>query len=105
MSCWMFAAYTKRHPTPTIRATPRKKAMDDDAILSLYEWATGACFRCARTDLDTTRLKELRPPAGVRYDVRACRACILGLEVEREHHAKRTGSEYVPGQLGDERKT
>jgi hypothetical protein len=66
--------------------------MDDDEILSLHESATGSCFRCARTDLDTTRLKEPHQPAGVRYDVRACRACDLHLEVERHQHAARTAA-------------
>jgi hypothetical protein len=77
-------------------STPQEKARDDDEILSLYESATGSCFRCARTDLDATRLKELHQPAGVRYDVRACRACDRHQEVERQQHAARTGA-AVPG--------
>lgn len=74
--------------------------MTDDQILALYQWATGTCFRCARTNVDTTRIRELDTPAGVRYDIRACRECVLDLEGERERHAKRAGHEYIAGELG-----
>lgn len=77
--------------------------MDDEEILSLYEWTNGTCFRCARTDLDTTRIRQIDTPIGVHYDVRACRDCILDLEAQRKRHAERTGHKYVPGQLGGDK--
>ncbi len=73
--------------------------MNDD-IAGLYTWAPGACFKCARTGLPTTRLDQIDTPAGVRYDVRACVDCLLDLERERQRHAERTGRKYVPGLLG-----
>lgn len=75
--------------------------MDDEEILSLYRWATGPCFRCAHTDLDTTRIRQIDTPIGVHYDVRACRACILDLEAERQRRAARANGEYTPGRLGE----
>jgi hypothetical protein len=74
--------------------------MEDDAILALYEWAPGNCFRCARTGLDTTSVKRIDTPAGVRYDVRACRDCVLAIEGERKRQAEEAGQEYVPGRAG-----
>lgn len=74
--------------------------MDDDEIAALYRWAPGSCFRCARSGVITARLDQIDTPAGVRYDVRACRDCVLCLEHERQLHAKRTGQRYVPGKLG-----
>lgn len=73
--------------------------MDDRHITSLYRWEPGSCFRCARTDLDTTRISEINTRAGVKYDVRACRDCILELEAEQQRRAERAGREYVPGTL------
>lgn len=70
-----------------------------DEILSLYEWSPGSCFRCAREGLDTTLLSVIRPPAGGRYEVRACRDCILDLEAGRERAAERAGVAYAPGGL------
>lgn len=74
--------------------------MDDDEIEGLYQWAPGACFKCGRGEVLTTRLGQIDTPAGVRYDVRACLYCVLDLERERERHAKRAGLKYVPGLLG-----
>jgi hypothetical protein len=73
---------------------------DDDEILGLYQWQTGTCFRCARAEVDTMRLQEITTRAGVCYDVRACRGCILVLEAERRRIAERQGRKYTPGQLG-----
>lgn len=73
---------------------------DDDEILGLYQWQTGTCFKCAHTGIDTTRLREITTRAGVRYDVRACRDCVLALEGERRRIAEKQGREYVPGRLG-----
>lgn len=74
--------------------------MTRDEILALYQWATGSCFRCARTDLPTTLLGEIDTPIGTHYEVRACKDCILDLEMEQLRLAERRGREYVPGQLG-----
>lgn len=73
--------------------------MTDSEILSLYSWTTGSCFRCARQDLDTTRIREIDTPIGVPYDVRACRTCILDLEADQQHRAARAGALYTPGAL------
>lgn len=75
--------------------------MDDREILSLYQWAPGACFRCAG-DGETTRLQILTPPAGGNYDVRACRDCLLDLEAMTQRAAERAGCTYSPGQLSSE---
>jgi hypothetical protein len=74
--------------------------MDDEEILALYEWAPGSCFRCARTGLDTASVKRIDTPAGVRYDVRACRDCVLAIERERQCQAQESGQEYMPGRAG-----
>jgi hypothetical protein len=74
--------------------------MDDEDIARLYLWALGSCFRCARSGVDTTSLDRIDTPAGVCYDVRACRACVIDLEHERMRRARRVGSRYVPGMLG-----
>lgn len=74
--------------------------MDRAEIHSLYEWAEGACFRCARAGQETTLLGEIDPPSGVHYEIRACVDCVLDLEAERWRRAQRTGGVYVPGQLG-----
>ncbi|MET9222286.1 hypothetical protein ABZX65_26470 [Streptomyces sp. NPDC003300] len=74
--------------------------MDDEDITRLYLWATGSCFRCARSRVETTSLNQIDTPAGVRYDVRACRACVIDLEYERMRRADRLGARYMPGGLG-----
>lgn len=72
----------------------------DDEIEGLYQWAPGPCFKCGHGEVLTTRLGQIDTPAGVRYDVRACLACVLDLEHERERHAERARLTYAPGQLG-----
>lgn len=76
--------------------------MDNDAILGLYEWGTGTCFRCARTGVDTAAVKRIRPQAGAACEVRACRACTLDLEAERRRDAVQHGRIYVPGIVVDD---
>jgi hypothetical protein len=74
--------------------------MDSGNILDLYEWAPGACFRCARSGVDTAVVGLLRPPEGAPQEVRACYSCLLRLESEKEDAAKRADLPYTPGQLG-----
>lgn len=74
--------------------------MDRGEVLALYEWAPGNCFRCAQTDVPTTRICQLDTPIGDCYELCACERCILELEEERRRYADRHGSEYEPGRLG-----
>lgn len=74
--------------------------MDDEAILALYSWATDNCFRCGRTEVDTTLIASIRTQSGEQQPVRACRACVLDLETERRRDAERHGREYIPGHVG-----
>lgn len=79
--------------------------MDSAEILALYDWETGTCFQCARTDLDTTVVGLLHPQCSPPQQVRACRECLLLLEAEREVAARRSGESYEPGHVrpaGDE---
>lgn len=73
--------------------------MNDHDILALYEWAPGTCFRCARSRVDTIHIREIPTPAGVLYEVRACRGCVLALEGERRAHAEQVGDVYQAGGL------
>lgn len=74
--------------------------MTPDAILALYEWQIGSCFRCASSDVHTTHLDQIATPAGQTYELRACGVCVLTMERERFFYAKRRGLEYRPGSLG-----
>jgi hypothetical protein len=74
--------------------------MTPDAILALYEWEIGACFRCAWEGVYTTRLDQIVTPLGDTYEIRACGECVLALERERHCYAERKGLEYRPGTLG-----
>lgn len=74
--------------------------MTPEAILALYEWATGACFRCARAGVPVTRVDGIRTPSGDVYELAACQACILSMEREREAFAERRGLTYNPGSIG-----
>lgn len=74
--------------------------MKPDAILALYEWEIGSCFRCAFRDVYTTPLDEIVTPSGDTYEIRACGECVLALERERYFYARRRGLEYRPGSLG-----
>ncbi|MGW0032144.1 hypothetical protein ACWDXD_20240 [Streptomyces sp. NPDC003314] len=74
--------------------------MTPDAILALYDWTTGACFRCGRTDLFVTRVDEIVTPGGELYELSSCGACVLVMEEERRRFAERRGRTYEPGSLG-----
>lgn len=74
--------------------------MTPDAILALYEWKTGTCFRCADDDVYVTPIEDIDTPAGLVYEIAACGECILALENERRRYAVRRGLEYQPGSLG-----
>lgn len=73
--------------------------MTPDAILALYEWAIGTCFRCGSAGLFVTRLDSILTPRGERYDLSACGGCVLDMEEERRRHAERRGAPYQPGTL------
>jgi hypothetical protein len=68
-------------------------------ILALYTWEGGTCFRCARRQVPTTRVGEVRAANGDLVEVRACRDCVLALEAAKRRDAKRHGRDYQPGQL------
>lgn len=73
--------------------------MDSEEILGLYEWASGTCFQCARTGLDTTLIEVLHPKSSPPQPIRACRACLLILEAGRRAAACRRGGPYKPGRV------
>lgn len=76
--------------------------MDTAALLALYDWAPGRCFRHPELgEVETAHLKQLHPRRGPAQDVRACKACVLELETERRRAAERAGREYQPGRAGD----
>jgi hypothetical protein len=74
--------------------------MNEDEILALYDWASGDCFRCAETGIDTTLIDEVHPRIGGTAEFRACRGCVLAIEAERERHARQASRRYEPGKLG-----
>lgn len=74
--------------------------MTPEAILALYEWAPGSCFRCARAGALVTRIGEILTPSGDEYVLAACRICILTMERERQVYAERRDLPYEPGSLG-----
>lgn len=74
--------------------------MTPDALLSLYEWQAGVCFRCAQEEVYVTRIDRIVTPSGDTYELAACGACVLDLELERQRYAERTGRGYRPGSLG-----
>lgn len=74
--------------------------MTPDAILALYAWHVGSCFRCAQSRLFVTYLGSVTTPSGDEYKLDACGACILNMESERQRWASRRGREYAPGSLG-----
>jgi hypothetical protein len=88
-------ATSPRPPAPTEKAT-----MTPQAILSLYKWEIGSCFRCAEANLYTARMGTIETPSGDTYELRACARCILDLEEERRQYAQRRSLEYRPGSLG-----
>ncbi|MCD9196098.1 hypothetical protein [Streptomyces albireticuli] len=82
------------------RVRSTRKAIDQDEITALYAWAPGSCFRCAAVGADTTKLDVIDTPIGDRYEIRACRRCVIDLEGERRWHAERCETDYAPGGLG-----
>lgn len=52
------------------------------------QWATGDCFRCARTGVPTTRVSDLKTPAGRSYEIRACETCARALEAARARRSR-----------------
>ena len=84
---------------PNHPADPAEKGMTPDAILGLYNWTAGTCFRCGDDDF-VTPLGAVDTPRGERYELDACGCCILRLEAERRRYALRQGIQYRPGTLG-----
>lgn len=74
--------------------------MTPDAILALYEWTMGSCFRCADQNVFVSRVGSIDTPAGDTYRLAACGSCILALEDERRRYAARRGLDYEPGTVG-----
>ncbi|MFE0647519.1 hypothetical protein ACFVZH_02865 [Streptomyces sp. NPDC059534] len=74
--------------------------MTPDAILALYEWVIGACFRCGDANLFVTPIDAVVTPRGERYPLAACGGCVLDMEEERRRFAERKGEKYHPGRLG-----
>lgn len=76
--------------------------MDDEALLALYNWAPGVCFRHpAKGAVDTTLVKTIQPRLDGAKEIRACRSCVLAMERIRREAALRAGREYQPGHAGE----
>ncbi|MFI8872532.1 hypothetical protein [Streptomyces sp. NPDC055243] len=76
--------------------------MDDEAILALYDWALGACFRHpVAGEVETTTVKKVHPRHGGEEEVRACRTCVLAIEDDRRVAALKAGLPYAPGHAGE----
>lgn len=76
--------------------------MNRQQILDLYQWEDGICFRHpAAGEQPTAHIQTIKPAAGGIQDVRACPACLLELEREREEAAAQEGAAYFPGRLGE----
>lgn len=73
--------------------------MTPDAILALYTWTTGPCFRCGENDVFVTHIDDIATPSGDVYRLSACGSCVIILETERWRHAVRRGEAYEPGLL------
>jgi hypothetical protein len=74
--------------------------MTPDAILGLYEWRIGSCFRCSEKDVYVTHVDDITTPRGERHELAACGCCVLRMENERRGYAARRGLDYRPGSLG-----
>lgn len=74
--------------------------MTPDAILALYSWVLGTCFRCGEPDVFVSHLDDITTPSGQRYELKACGCCILSLENDRRRYAVKKGLVYEPGALG-----
>lgn len=73
----------------------------EEDVLARYTWATGQCFRCARRDVDTTKVGEITAQSREVVPVRACGGCVLDLEAERRRVSERKGIAYRPGHVGE----
>lgn len=75
--------------------------MNRQQILDLYLWTPGVCFRHpAEGEMPTTRVGVVHAVVGER-EVRACKTCVLAIEDARRETARRAGSEYEPGHVGE----
>lgn len=75
--------------------------MDRQQILDLYTWRPAICFRCpAKGIVDTTIVGVIHPREDGEREVRACEECVITMEDIRREEAARSGSEYVPGRVG-----
>lgn len=75
--------------------------MNRQQILDLYTWAPGVCFRHPGDgEVQTAVIKVVHAIIGER-EVRACGACVVAIEDARREAARRSGSEYRPGQAGE----
>lgn len=61
----------------------------EEAILNCYSWSCGDCFRCAQAAVPTAVVDELTVRSGERHALRACRGCVLLMELERAREAER----------------
>lgn len=76
--------------------------MERQQILDLYEWSPGVCFRHPdRGAVNTIVVKTLHPRDDGRHEVRACEDCVIAMEDIRREAARRAGSEYEPGHVGE----
>lgn len=76
--------------------------MDRQAILDLYEWEDGICFRHPEKGaVPTAHVQTICPREGHQEDVRACQDCVLEMEQERWAEASREGLPYKPGHAGE----
>lgn len=73
----------------------------EEDVLARYWWAVGQCFKCARSEVDTTNVGEIVAQSGEAVPVRACRDCVLDLEAVRRRAAERKGLRYEPGHVGE----
>jgi len=75
--------------------------MTPQQILDLYEWADGVCFRHpGRGIVSTAAVGVVHPREDGEYEVRGCPDCVMTMEDIRREEAARSGSEYVPGRVG-----
>jgi hypothetical protein len=76
--------------------------MERQQILDLYTWDEGVCFRHPGDGpVPTTPVKILRPRGAGQHEVRACEDCLIAMEDIRREAARRSGSEYEPGHVGE----
>lgn len=75
--------------------------MDRQQILDLYTWHPGICFRHpSRGEVPTALVGVVHPREDGEREVRGCADCVITMENIRREEAARSGSEYVPGRVG-----